>query len=92
MGYPPYPTQPSRWNGDSRDPFRAMALAQREVELHRRRVATYEAIQAELARDPAMAFELATVQMGLRYERLSVAYWENLAAHPFGVASTSEPV
>jgi hypothetical protein len=35
-----------------------------------------------------MAFGLATVMLGLEYERLSVAYWENLAAHPPAVSST----
>lgn len=59
-----------------------VALAQREADLHRRRLCAYEAIEAELKGDPALAFGLATVHMGLRYERLSIAYWEDIAAHP----------
>lgn len=67
-----------------------VALAQREAALHQRRLATYEVIRAQLERDPTQAFGLATVQMGLSYEELSVSFWENLAAHPPTVAPASE--
>ncbi len=57
-------------------------LAHRERELHQRRLSTYEKIQAELERDPAMAFALATLRMGLAYEQLSIAFWEGIAKSP----------
>ncbi|MEO7001931.1 MAG: PadR family transcriptional regulator [Ktedonobacterales bacterium] len=63
-----------------------VALARREAELHRHRLATYEAIAAELKGDPTLAFALATVHMGLSYERLSLTYWDDIAAHPPTVA------
>ncbi len=45
-------------------------------------LADYEAIQAMLTQSPSMAFALATVRMGIRYEEISVAFWEEIAAHP----------
>lgn len=59
-----------------------VALAQRERDLHRRRLADYEAIRAFLIQIPDRAFALATVRMGISYEALSVAFWEDIAAHP----------
>ena len=67
-----------------------VALAQREAELHRRRLRAYEGIETELKGDPTLAFGLATVHMGLRYERLSVAYWDEIAAHPPTVTPAEE--
>lgn len=67
-----------------------VALAQREAALHRRRLATYEAIQVELADDPSAVFALATIRMGLRYEQLSVSYWDELVATPPKIATPTE--
>ncbi|HZC04591.1 MAG TPA: PadR family transcriptional regulator [Ktedonobacterales bacterium] len=59
-----------------------VALAQRERELHQRRLATYAAIQAEIARDPASAFGVATLRMGVAYEQMSIRFWEDVAQSP----------
>lgn len=64
-----------------------VALARREADLHRRRLAAYEAIQAKVAGDPTQVFGHATVRMGLNYERISIAYWDDIAAHPPTLAS-----
>jgi PadR family transcriptional regulator, regulatory protein AphA len=65
------------------------AMARREADLHRRRLADYERIAAELRVSPKDAFALATLRMGLEYERLSIAYWEGIAAHPPTTRSAS---
>jgi len=57
-------------------------LAQRERDLHLRRLATYHRIQTELMNDPVMTFGLATLRMGIAYEEMSIAFWEGIAAAP----------
>lgn len=59
-----------------------VALARRERDMHQRRLATYEAIRAELASHPGEAFGAATLKMGLAYERLSIAFWEEIITSP----------
>ena len=59
-----------------------VALAERERDLHRHRLHTYEAIKAELGTWPATAFSLATVRMGIGYEEMSITFWEDIIAHP----------
>lgn len=59
-----------------------IALARREEELHRNRLRQYEAIHGQIASEPGEQFGLATVQMGIRYEELSIQYWSELAANP----------
>lgn len=59
-----------------------VALARRERDMHQRRLATYEAIRAALASEPGEAFGAATLKMGLAYERLSIAFWEEVIAAP----------
>lgn len=63
-----------------------VALARAQAETHRARLAEYERIAADLDGQPGAAFPLATLQMGLRYERESVAFWEGVAANPPEVA------
>ena len=59
-----------------------VALAQREHELHRQRLSVYERYQGHLSASPATAFALATVQMGIAYERVSMTFWAEIMAHP----------
>jgi DNA-binding PadR family transcriptional regulator len=59
-----------------------VALAQREEDLHRHRLAEYEAIRAHLEHEPETAFALATVRMGIRYELMSIQYWAEIAENP----------
>ncbi|MGH2505481.1 MAG: PadR family transcriptional regulator [Ktedonobacterales bacterium] len=57
------------------------ALAARERDLHRQRLATYRQIRAQIERDPypEAEFALATLRMGIAYEEASLAIWESLA-------------
>lgn len=63
-----------------------VAMARRERDLHQRRLAAYEAIHAQLAQASGQtagaAFGAATLKMGLAYERLSIAFWEEMMATP----------
>jgi PadR family transcriptional regulator, regulatory protein AphA len=59
-----------------------IALAQAQEAVHRRRLAEYERIEAELVSNPQAAYRLATLQRGLRYEQQSIAFWADVAAHP----------
>ena len=59
-----------------------VALAQREYELHRQRLHVYERYLAELSADPSAEFALATVHMGIAYERSSLTFWADIIAHP----------
>ncbi len=59
-----------------------VALAREHEAHHARRLAEYAAILPRLEADPGAAFALATLRHGLGYERLSVAYWGELAANP----------
>src|SRR3954454_7089278 len=54
-----------------------VALANHAVEAHRRRLAEYEAI----ATDPAIEdHQRRTLEMGLEFERMAIAFWENVAS------------
>lgn len=59
-----------------------VALAHRERELHERRLATYEAIQGELACDAKQVFGAATLRMGMAYEQMSITFWDEIAKAP----------
>ena len=65
------------------DPERLVLLGflteEREAEGRRRR--TYP-IQADVSAFPATAFALATVQMGIAYERVAMTFWADIMAHP----------
>lgn len=57
-------------------------LARRERELHQRRLATYQRIEAALAHEPGEAFGAATLRMGIAYERMAIGFWDEIAAAP----------
>lgn len=59
-----------------------VALARREGALHQRRLAEYHQIQEGLAHSPDAAFGQATLRMGITYEQMSIAFWEDVAQHP----------
>ena len=66
--------------GGQADPGDVTKLAKAAAATHRRRLAEYEAIAAE----PAWGHERdrhqrATLELGLRYERAVVAFWDELA-------------
>lgn len=66
-------------------------LARRERDLHLRRLATYQEIQAKLEGAPTMAFALATLYMGVAYEQASVTFWEGIAASPPSASALEAP-
>ncbi len=68
--------------GSLLNPADVVELARRERDLHQRRLATYEMIRAELEHEPAQAFAFATLRMGVAYERMSIAFWEDVAKAP----------
>jgi DNA-binding PadR family transcriptional regulator len=77
---------------DSAEQVRAMA--ERQADDHQAQLAEYEAADAELAADPDVAACRAALHLGMRYERLAVEFWRDVAANPPGpvpAAETPEP-
>lgn len=66
--------------GGQTTPDRVTTLAEVNAEFHRRRTADYEALHAHLAARGIDPYERATLELGLRYERTAVAFWEEMAA------------
>jgi DNA-binding PadR family transcriptional regulator len=64
---------------DQAGPGERAALATEQHRSHRQRQAEYEALYAEV-RELATASELATLEMGLAYERAAVAFWAELVS------------
>jgi PadR family transcriptional regulator AphA len=56
-------------------------LARRNEALHRERLAEYEALRVQIEGSVAPAM-LATLRMGLQYERMAVDYWAAIADDP----------
>ena len=86
---------PTREQGELRDPgllklfFMSLAtaddlaaLADDRVALHRSRLDEYERIAREHTGDARSAFPMATLQVGLMYERLNLDFWEHLKKRP----------
>jgi DNA-binding PadR family transcriptional regulator len=59
-----------------------VALARAQAATHRARLGQYERLARDLGSNAQAVFALATLRMGLRYEEQSVAFWEEIAAHP----------
>lgn len=64
------------------DREQVIAMARAQAATHRRRLAEYERIAATFPDAPGKFFNLATLRMGLEYERLSISYWDDIAAQP----------
>ena len=64
--------------GREAEPEQLRVLAERAAEAHRKRLAEYEAIAAipEIEKH-----ERSTLEMGLRFERNAISYWEEVASH-----------
>jgi PadR family transcriptional regulator, regulatory protein AphA len=54
-------------------------LAHAQLTSHRERLATYEAIEAEIPKDRSNAFPMATLRMGLMIEHAFVSFWTEIA-------------
>jgi PadR family transcriptional regulator, regulatory protein AphA len=71
--------------GSLLDQLDLIALALRERDAHEQRLRQYQRIKsAVLSTHPEATdqFALATLEMGLKYEQISVEFWEEVAAHP----------
>jgi hypothetical protein len=73
--------------GSLLDRLDLVALARRERDAHEQRRRQYQEIKSALLSahpEETDQFALATLEMGLNYEQLSVDFWEEVAAHPPG--------
>lgn len=70
--------------GSQTAPAHVQALAAANADLHRGRMARYEALEADLAARRIDPHQRATLELGLRYERTATEFWEELAGHPPG--------
>ncbi len=61
-----------------------VALAQEQEHLHRQRLAQYEELEADIADEQGATYELATLQMGMYFERAMVAFWNSILEDPSG--------
>jgi DNA-binding PadR family transcriptional regulator len=52
------------------------AIAPGQLEVHRARLAEYQALRAALAGDPAAAGPVLTLDAGIAHTNVSIAYWE----------------
>ena len=53
-------------------------LIQDQITAHETRLATYRELEQELSANPDYRFYAAALAMGLKYEEMSVAYWQGL--------------
>ena len=57
-------------------------LATQQAQVHQRRLEVYEQLQTELADDDRAPFALVTLEMGARFERMAVTFWQEVATDP----------
>ena len=62
-------------------------LAVEQAEGHRRKLAEYERIAAASTISPD-APQAAALELGLRFERMAIVYWEEITAHGTGAVTT----
>jgi PadR family transcriptional regulator, regulatory protein AphA len=58
------------------------AIATEQVNMHLQRLHEYEELVQRITPLADTAFMLATLRMGLRYEEMSIAFWEDIAQRP----------
>jgi len=61
-----------------------VALAREQERLHRQRLARYEELEADITDEQEATYELATLQMGMYFERAMVAFWSSILEEPSG--------
>ncbi|MEL7031182.1 MAG: PadR family transcriptional regulator [Pseudomonadota bacterium] len=54
-------------------------LIQDQISAHTQRLATYRQLEQDLLANPDYRFYAAALAMGLKYEEMSVTYWQTLA-------------
>ena len=65
--------------GAQTDEGDVVALAKHAVDAHRRRLAEYEEIATSLDIE---SHQRRTLEMGLRFERMAIEFWEGVSAEP----------
>ena len=55
------------------------ALIEDQLAAHRQRLGTYQKLEQDLAENPDYRFYAAALAMGLKYEEMSVTYWQDLS-------------
>jgi DNA-binding PadR family transcriptional regulator len=68
--------------GQLAEPDDLRALAQSQVDLHRQRLAEYQAIARKHGKDAGLAVRMAPLDLGLRVERANLAFWEQIRKSP----------
>lgn len=63
-------------------------LAKEQERAHRQHLAQYRAIASSVAFDRAVPHSLATLGMGLLFEKAAVQFWTSIAARPPGVPAS----
>lgn len=64
------------------EPDDLRALAESQIDLHRQRLAEYQAIARKHGKDAGLAVRMAPLDLGLRLERASLAFWEQIRKSP----------
>lgn len=66
------------------DPDTIRAQAERQIDVHRQRLAEYHQIIQERKerQSPVTPFELRTLRYGVQSEELAIAFWQDIAAQP----------
>lgn len=64
--------------GSLAEPADLRALARGERERHRAKLATYEGYEPFLPPTGETRYDRATLEIGMRYERLAIAFWEDV--------------
>jgi PadR family transcriptional regulator, regulatory protein AphA len=72
--------------GELVEPDDLRALAESQLELHRQRLVEYQAIARKHEKDRGLAARMAPLDLGLRLERASLAFWEQIRKTPPQVA------
>ncbi len=60
-------------------------LVQDQVKAHAQRLKTYKSLKFELASNEDWRFYAAALEMGLKYEEMSVSFWKDIAAKKLDV-------
>ena len=64
------------------EPNDLQALAESQLALHRERLAEYQAIARKHGKEAGLAVRMAPLDLGLRLERASLAFWEQIRNSP----------
>jgi PadR family transcriptional regulator, regulatory protein AphA len=66
-------------SGAAASPEDVVELARQQAEAHRARLAAYEEIAVKAPTAPELAAAVMTLELGLRWERMSLEFWTEIA-------------